>query len=365
MYNTSNQKFISKASALVICLFIFSCSSSDDGEKEPEVNFVQATLNDYESSFPKGGAVAYVLESDGTVTTGAIGESEPDVPLEVGMRYGIGSTTKTFTAVLIYKLIEGGELSLNSTIDGIIPEIVSDKIPGNVTVLQLLNHSSGLHHPLPGSDGLFNYVINNPSEEITFDTFLSFMDLPDNDPGEIYSYSDTNFKILGMMVEKITGNNFETQLDQVLLNPLGLNDTYIGTSTPRPNQAYCWVNEESLKDLNRTAVEGMGVYTGNIWASPADLAKWFKAIFEGGIINANSLDVMTTFHPGTRDVTYGGGMFRETLGGKQIYWYSGFTIAYGTYCGYIPSTGDVVVVINNQFNFEEITAIVADLVEQL
>ncbi|MBO0322910.1 beta-lactamase family protein [Muricauda sp. CAU 1633] len=365
MNNISNPKSIFRVLAISFCFFVLSCSSSDDGEKEPEANFVQTTLNDYESSFPKGGAVAYVLESDGTVTTGAIGESEPDIPLEVGMRYAIGSTSKTFTAILIYKLIESGELSLASTIEEIVPEIVNTKIPGTVTVEQLLNHSSGLHHPLPGSDGLFNYVINNPSEEITFETFVSFMDLPDNEPGEIYSYSDANFKILGLMVEKITGNDFETQLGQVLLNPLGLSDTYIGTSTPRPNQAYSWVNEESLKDLNRTAVESMGTFTGNIWASPADLAKWFKAIFEGGIINANSLDVMTTFHPGTRGVTYGAGMFRETLGGKQMYWYSGFTIAYGTYCGYIPSTGDVVVVINNQFNFEEITAIVADLVEQL
>ncbi|MEW2922510.1 serine hydrolase domain-containing protein [Muricauda sp. ANG21] len=365
MRNTSNQKNIFKIFVFALGLLMLSCSGSDDGEKESEVNFVQVILNDYESSFTKGGAVAYILQADGTVTSGAIGESEPDVPLEVDMRYAIGSTSKTFTAILIYKLIESGDLSLTSTIAEIVPEIVTDKIPGTITVEQLLNHSSGLHHPLPGSDGLFNYVINNPSEEITFETFVSFMDLPDNEPGEIYSYSDANFKVLGLMVEKITGNNFSTQLSQVLLNPLGLSNTYIGTSIAQPNQAFSWVNEESLKSLNRTAVESMGTYTGNIWASPADLAKWFKVIFEEGIINASSLDAMTTFHPGTRGVTYGAGMFRETLGGKQIYWYSGFTIAYGTYCGYIPSTGDIVVVINNQFNFEEITAVVADLVEQL
>ena len=359
-----HQKSNFRLLVLLICSFVLSCSGSND-EKAPEVNFAQKVLNEYESSFPKGGAIAYILESDGTITTAAIGESEPDVALDVSLRFAIGSTSKTFTAILIYKLIEGGDLTLNSTIADIVPEIVSDKIPGNITVEQLLNHSSGLHHPLPGSDGLFNYVINNPSEEITFEIFESFMDLPIAGPGEVHSYSDANFKVLGLMVEKITGNDFATQLNQILLNPLGLGNTYIGGPTKQPNQAFSWVNEESLKDLDRTAVESMGTFTGNIWASPADLAKWFKTIFEGGVINANSLDTMTTFHSGTRGVNYGAGMFMETLGGKQIYWYSGFTIAYGTYCGYIPGTGDVVVVINNQFNFEQITGIVSDLVEQL
>lgn len=351
-----------------ILLLTASCSNDND-EDVPVIdgpNFAQVVLDKYASGFEAGGAIAYVVKANGDIIGAAIGESEPGVALNTDMRFAIGSVSKTFTAVLILRLIENGDLSLDATIEELLPGLVSDKIPGVITVEDLLYHKSGLDHPLPGADGLFNYVINNPEDEITLDDFIAFMDLPHNDPGTLYSYSDANYKVLGLIIEKITGMDYYDYLDRELISPLGLTGIFRGSSNlPDRNIAYSWVGTDSAKDLNRTAVESMGKYTGDIWASAPDLSKWFGAIFEGSLLNDASMEVMTSFYPGERGVSYGGGMLRDKIDGKIIYYYSGFTISYSTYSGYVRSTGDYFVVMNNQWNSEEILNMVADLVAAL
>jgi D-alanyl-D-alanine carboxypeptidase len=351
-----------------LCFILSSCSKENDaGMSETEqTNVAQAVLNSYESGFEAGGVIAYILKANGDVIEATIGESEPGIALKTNMRFAIGSISKTFTAVLTLKLIENGDLTLNATIAELLPSLVSAKIPGTITVEELLYHSSGLDHPLPGADGLFNYVINNPEDEITLDEFIGFMDLPQSDPGTQYAYSDANYKVLGLIIEHITGLDYYDYLNQELLAPLGLTDIFRGSpNLPDQNIAYSWIGNESAKDLNRTAVESMGRYTGDIWASAADLTKWFQAIFEGNILNDASMEIMTSFYPGDRGVSYGGGMLRDKIDGKIIYYYSGFTISYSTYCGYVRSTGDYVVLMNNQWNSEETLNMVADLVAAL
>ena len=353
------------ANCLFLGLFFFSISCSSD-DAEPESNFVEETLATYEASFQgNGGFTASLFNADGTSFTGAFGESEEGVNLAPTMSFAIGSISKTFTSVLTLGLLDEGKLSLEDSVGLYLPDIADEKISGSITIGQLLYHNSGLHHPLPGSDGLFNYVINNPSENITFEKYKSFMATPIAAPGESYSYSDANYKVLGMIIEEIEGTSFEEVLNTKILEPLGMENTFIGNKGTVNSSAYSWVNAASLKDLDRTAVQSMGNYTGNIWSTPEDLNRWFRAIFEGSILNASTVDLITTFYAGDRGVNYGAGMFYEERAGKAVYWHSGFTIAYQSYCGYLPETDQVWVVYTNQFNDEQIFSVLNDLFEQM
>ncbi|QSE98771.1 serine hydrolase domain-containing protein [Fulvivirga lutea] len=350
----------------VLTLLVFSSCGDDSNDDGVSVNMVQTVLNEFEDTFVKGGAAALILKSNGEIISGAIGESEEGTPLSADLSFAVGSISKTFTCVLTLQLIEEGSLKLTSTINELLPEIVSEKIPGNITIQQLLIHNSGLDHPLPGSNGLFNFVINNPSTEITFEKFVEFMEPPHSEPGTKFLYSDANYKVLGMVVEKIKGAEFSEVLRNELFNSLELNDTFLGLlEVPTNEQAFAWVNTESIKDLDRTAVESMGRYTGDVWSSCGNLANWFHAIFQKEVISESSLSLITTFNKGADGLDYGAGMFRSAYGGKLVYWHSGFTIAYSSFVGYVPSTGDIVVIINNQWNNEELINMVNDLVKEL
>ena len=132
---------------LLFVLMAISCSKDDD-EVIPFSKIIQTVINEVKSDFKTGGAVIAIRKSDGTIETGVFGKSDGSTLLSKKMSLGIGSNTKTFTAALIFKLIEANELNLTDKLSDLLPERVSANISGNITIKQLLNHTSGLYDPI-------------------------------------------------------------------------------------------------------------------------------------------------------------------------------------------------------------------------
>lgn len=253
-------------------VLLFAGCNGNEESPVPSID-VQSVLNDYTTTFTKGGAVALVQRSDGSVYSGAVGESHPGTNLSVDMSMAVGSITKNFTAVLTLKLIEEGRLHFDDNIHDIIPEWTSDKINGNVTVKQLLGHSSGIENPLPGADGLFNRALQNPTEEITLQEYFEAVGEPVFEPGTQYDYSNANYMLLGLIIEKVAGTAYYTHLREEILSPLQLTNTWImNYEAPTNIIGHCWFQEESLQDLDRTAIESMGRWSGSMFSNVGDLA---------------------------------------------------------------------------------------------
>src|SRR5262245_7056193 len=150
------------------------------------------------------------------------------IPADPDTRYRIASTTKTFTATMIFQLIEEGKLTLQTTLDAYLPEVRNAK---HITIQDLLGHRSGLH----------NYTQNDdaPSWLGTYQTHEQMLahiskHAVDFQPNERSAYSNSNYLLLGYILEKIDGRSYRESLQKRITSRIGFPNTFfrvIKTST--------------------------------------------------------------------------------------------------------------------------------------
>lgn len=343
-----------KLSLILLTLLFVQCYSKkadpvSDTAKEA-TKTVQAILDEIKSEFKTGGAVAAVRKSDGTIDYGVIGQSDNTTPLSKEMSLGIGSITKTFTAVLVFKLIEQGQLSLNTTLAEVIPKYLNDNISGEITVEQLLNHSSGLYNPV--NDALINEVFSNPSKAFSSEEFLAKVKAPAFEKGTAHGYSNTNYTLLGLIIEQKTGKAYHEYLRATLLDPLKLSSSFLsGKETPNNSitigHSY-GPDGNSLKAFPRDGIESIAWASGSLFCSVADLTLMYQKLLNGELLTNASLTKMKTATKGNEDLNYGYGIFKRIDNGDTNFSHSGQTIAYNSICIYHSKTKSTVVVIVNQ-----------------
>ena len=201
--------------------------------------------------------------------------------------FRIGSTTKTFTATVILQLVDEGKFRLDDTIDrfdfGInIPE--SNKI----TIRQLLNHTSGLCE-FDEDEKFFNTYINNLAKKWTSKELLEIaLSYPRyGAPGERHHYSNTNFVLLGLIIEQSTGNRLDREMEKRLFRPLKLRNTYLPEGTGiKGVYAHGYMKTKSGKFLDTTAQDLSWKWAqGGIISDLEDLRIWTRALGKGTLIS--------------------------------------------------------------------------------
>ena len=221
--------------------------------------------------------------------TGASGLARDGVtPLDGNSPFAIASITKTFTAALVMQLAEEGRLSLQDRAADLLPGV---RVPPEVTVAELLRHTSGIADILPSLRDPLNADIERiwtpaqVAEAVASPWFA---------PGRAYAYSNTNFVLLGMIVERIGGRSFAEQLRDRLLKPLGLRHTgmLLAKGAP-PLMAPSWASAFWS--------------AGCMYASAHDLLAWGDALYGGRVLAPASLRHMLTFE------RHGYGMGTETI----------------------------------------------------
>jgi D-alanyl-D-alanine carboxypeptidase len=244
-----------------------------------------------------------------------VSDLAPKTPMRLRLRYRIASETKTFVAALVLKLAEEGSLSLDDTVGQWLPGMV----PGGdaITVRNLLNHTSGLFNYTEDPaivDAIVAYVNGEgdffwePEELVAVATSHP----PLFPPGASWSYSNTGYIVAGLIVEAATGRALEDLLEDKILDPLGLNDTYLPITEARlagphshgyllPGEGQDLPNDKPL-DVTRFSPSWAWA-AGGVVSDAGDVARFYRALLDGRVLTGDSLAEMKA----VVDVGYGAG----------------------------------------------------------
>ncbi|MGA4840682.1 serine hydrolase domain-containing protein [Streptomyces sp. G45] len=302
------------------------------------------------------GVLAALRTGGGRVVEARAGRADvhrPD-PVPWNAYYRIGSDTKTFTAALALQLVGEKRLALTDTVERWLPGLVQGH--GNdgrrVTVVNLLRQTSGLADyvavPDLTPDGYRAGRFRPPSspEEQVRDAVRKEPDwLPDRDHPEDerrWGYRNTNYVVLGLILEKATGHPWAQLLHDRIIEPLGLRHTFTpGTSVyvPQPT-ATAYTEFPGGTGLTDTSLAAGGGADGGIVSTPRDLTAFLTALMRGRLLAPAQLAAMKRTVPAddfipVRGVRYGLGLaWRPTAAGRDGIWFHG-----GTHLGIVSESG--------------------------
>jgi D-alanyl-D-alanine carboxypeptidase len=250
-----------------------------------------------------------------TGTSGYIDRSRSQ-PMTPDTRVRIASISKVFTAVVILQLAEEGRLDLDAPLATWYPDLVPRA--ETITVRRLLNHTTGLHDYLEDSAKLqrayerpdYRWL---PGELAAYAGQQGFLFAPGT-PGA-WDYSSTNYVILGMVVEAVTGNSLANEVRARIVEPLGLSSTYfVPDEEVEGVYARGYRNERDVTDVSLS----FAYATANLVSTPADVARFGDALFNGRLLRPETMAQMETFENGKGQynmpaLEYGLGVMRNRL----------------------------------------------------
>ena len=314
---------------------------------------LQAKLDEWYKAGKFPGATLGVALANGESFGLAVGYSDRDArtPMKPGDRMLAGSVGKTFAAATALQLVKEGKISLDDRIEKYFgKESWFEKLPNarDITVRQLMNHTSGLVR-YEFKETFTKDLTATPMKVWTPEERLAYLfgEKPAFAAGKGWDYSDTNYIVLGMIIEKVTGKKFFDEAERRLIKPLKLNDT-IPQEGPKMKgvvQGYAGPNnpfggKDAMIENGRFVVNPQLEWTGGGYASTSeDLARWAKMMYEGKAFDASLLpqvlDGVAAPMLG-RETKYGlGVIIRQTQAGIS-YGHSGFFPGYVTDMMYFP-----------------------------
>ncbi|MEW1582255.1 serine hydrolase domain-containing protein [Streptomyces microflavus] len=297
---------------------------------------VQQSLNALVRDIGAPAALASVKDREGRARTYTAGVGDlttgAKVPREGQVR--IGSNTKTFVAVVVLQLVAERRMSLDAFVDTYLPGLVRGKgIDGRrITVRQLLQHTSGLPEYTShlGDDARY-YA---PRELLA----TALRHPADFDPGKSWKYSNTNYVLAGLIVQKVTARPLADEIDRRVIKRIGLRHTYFpapgdaSIREPHPHGYYQESTQTPLRDITEMD-PSWGWAAGQMISTNSDLNRFFTALLAGRLIPPAQLAQMrttvpaeATFGPGAR---YGLGLVSRPLPCGGLSWGHG-----GSFPGY-------------------------------
>jgi CubicO group peptidase (beta-lactamase class C family) len=264
--------------------------------------------------------------------------AEWEIPNSPSTKFRLGSITKQFTAACILILEERGKLKTNDPVKTHLPDAPAawDKI----TIYNLLTHTSGI----PNFTDLPDYGTIKLSPSTPKKSYDRLRDKSlDFQPGEKFSYSNSNYLLLGYLIEKISGDSYEKFLQQNVLAPLGLKDTGYDSRALIPRRASGY--SESREGIVNADYVDMTIphAAGALYSTTEDLLRWEQGLFGGKLLSAASLKKMTT----PFKETYACGLNVRTIDGRKLISHTGGIEGFETFLAYYPEDLLTVVVLAN------------------
>ncbi|WP_405699708.1 serine hydrolase domain-containing protein [Streptomyces sp. NBC_00069] len=243
-----------------------------------------------------------------------------------------GSNTKTFTAVVVLQLVAEGKIGLDTMVETYLPGLVrGEGIDGNhITVRQLLQHTSGLpDYGLHIDDNVLPDRYFEPRDLLD----IALQHKADFTPGKKWAYSNTNYVVAGLIVQKITHRPLAEQIDQRVIQRIGLRHTYFpapGDKTirePHPKGYHRKTADEPLRDFTEIDPSA-GWAAGQMISTNSDLNLFFGALLGGRLLpDAQLAQMRTTVPVGDTGAGYGLGLMSRPLSCGGVYWGHGGDIA--------------------------------------
>ncbi|MGW1953039.1 serine hydrolase domain-containing protein [Streptomyces sp. NPDC001920] len=252
-------------------------------------------------------------------------------------RFRIGSVTKIFSAVVLLQLADEKKLKLDAPVNRYLPGLLPDD---RITVRHVLSHRSGLHDY---TNEMFARTV--PGFEAVRSKVFTYRQLMDRSlskprttkPGGAYSYSNTNFVVAGMLIEKLTGHSVRTEYKNRIIDPLELRDTFYvhpGKKIPgRHTRGYLTPDTAgaALVDATEQTVS-WAQSAGAVISTTRDLNTFLSALLGGRLTSRTQLAQMQRWVPAGGTQAYGLGLRRRDLScGVSVYGHTGAVQGYYTY----------------------------------
>ncbi|MEV8404334.1 serine hydrolase domain-containing protein [Streptomyces niveus] len=266
-----------------------------EGSFQRQVDAVQRT-----------GTVGVLARSTGPrgvqYATAGVADAETKRKARPGDKFRIASATKTYVSTVLLQLVGEGRLSLDDTVEDVLPGVVSGN--GNdgsrITVRQLLNHTSGLFNytaDFPALSGIDAYEAGRyttwTDEQLVG---IAMRHAPDFEPGAKWSYSNTNYTLAGMIIEKITGRTWQQEVTKRVIRPLGLRDTLTPSTSARiPGSHLKGYSAfgESAPAIDVTAFNPSAAGAAGAMISTAgDMTTFYQALMSGRLLKPAQLTEM-------------------------------------------------------------------------
>ncbi|MFI7412327.1 serine hydrolase domain-containing protein [Streptomyces sp. NPDC049627] len=256
-------------------------------------------------------------------------------PVLENARFRAGSTTKIVTAAIVLQLAAEKRISLDGTVQEYLPGLLTDTFRQPITVRQLLNFTSGLQ---PGAslgedvdDGYEHRFETLTPEEVVAASVAKGPD-PDHAPGRHQRYGNIHYTVLGLLIEKVTGDSYAHQAAVRIFRPLGMRHTsFPDGPDPRVhgphNRGYDWIDGK-LVDVTEWNMSDRFA-AGDMISTTADLERLLFALFRGRVVPEPQLKEMFTV-PDIEGATMGAALERYELGGKEIWGKTGARPGYHT-----------------------------------
>jgi len=351
--------------SLLIPAVLLACSLSEtrkDNIHRPET---QALLDSLVHMNEIPGINFSIILPDGRMENYSSGYSdiESDILLKQDDVLFSGSIGKTYAVAILMQLVDEGHLRLTDKISYYFPDIEwLGRIPNieDINIEMLLRHTSGLPRWVMKPE-VWKVLHDNPDKEWTYEDRFSFVfdDEPTHPAGEGWGYSDTNYLLIGMLIEKLTGEYYYDILDDRILKPFGLKNTYPSDRRDihKLSQAYSRLPEDFM--IPRKVVEdGKYVFNpqmewtgGGVASTTSDLAKWADFYYTGEVFSDSLL--ARIIDPGEdairlgRNASYSMGSFIFETPHGIASGHSGFVPGYNAYFAYFKDEKIAVAIQSN------------------
>jgi D-alanyl-D-alanine carboxypeptidase len=311
------------------------------------------------------GVSVTIVFPDGTRWTGVSGLADVSTkrPVTADTAFALASMSKTFTSALILQLVDEGRLRLTDPAIAVLPPLKL-KIDRRITVAMLLNHTSGLadYFLNPRIDGPLQ---KRPSVAWTVDQTLRYVGKPLSPPGRAWHYSNTNYLLLGLIAERVTGTPYAELVRTRLLDPAGLGATWVQTGEPaRVALAHGYRlpgTKTTVKPIDLDDGSGIAPFrsvvtaaagAGALAATSGDLATWGRALYGGRVLGPTGTGLLlsgfsktTNYLPG---VSYGYGVQALSIDGHPSLGHSGRLLGFRGAIRHFPLEGLTIAVLTNQ-----------------
>ncbi|MGW6508564.1 serine hydrolase domain-containing protein [Streptomyces niveus] len=286
---------VAALAALGMAVPAVAVAQPGEGSFQRQVDAVQRT-----------GTVGVLARSTGPrgvqYATAGVADAETKRKARPGDKFRIASATKTYVSAVVLQLVGEGRLSLDDTVEDVLPGVVSGN--GNdgsrITVRQLLNHTSGLFNytaDFPALSGIDAYEAGRyttwTDEQLVG---IATRHAPDFEPGAKWSYSNTNYTLAGMIIEKITGRTWQQEVTKRVIRPLGLRDTLTPSTSARiPGSHLKGYSAfgESAPAIDVTAFNPSAAGAAGAMISTAgDMTTFYQALMSGRLLKPAQLTEM-------------------------------------------------------------------------
>ena len=317
-------------------------TTTEAGPTIDETFLAEQVAMSYDPSRP-GAVIVSVYGPEGEVVFASAGSDPRNAAPTPGDVFRLGSISKLFTSLTVLSFVDEGLVDLDAPLSQYVESV---DVAEEVTVRDALQHTSGIpdYTEIPDFRGV---IVTDPTREWTPEESVDLVQASELDfePGTAFVYSNTNYIVLGLLIEEVTGMAYHEAVRETLISPLGLTDTYVAgvEDGAEPFGGYYDVLG-SIEPLtfDYTSIATSAWAAGAVVSSGHDLHRVMSALFAGEIISPELVTQMTA-NPEYGFAIYVPGFTSET----PLFGHDGRMPGSGTFYVHAPETGITVFTVSN------------------